>query len=55
MKSPFKSRTIWIAILQAILGVAVIYFTDVGEAGIALILKSALDISTRYVTTQPIE
>lgn len=54
MKSIFKSKVFWIAVLQAALGAAVIFSSAYPEVGGLLILKSVLDIVLRIVTTQPV-
>ena len=54
MKSIFQSRTFWLAIAQAIVGVVVTFFTNAGMAGEALLLKSFVDIMLRVYTTTPV-
>lgn len=57
MKNPFKSKTVWFAILQAIAGiVTVIIANDPALQSVAAIaiFKSALDITLRAMTTEPI-
>ncbi len=56
-KSIFESKTFWIAVIQAVLGLlAVIVAVDpsIKVAGIIAMLKSILDIINRLNTTQPV-
>lgn len=55
MKSVLQSKTVWLAVLQAVLGVAIVIATETGEAGVALILKSIVDIALRYATVEPLK
>jgi hypothetical protein len=54
MKSIFKSKTFWIATLQALLGAIVVFSSSYPDVGTLLILKSIADISLRFLTTQPV-
>lgn len=54
MKTALKSKTVWLAILQAVLGVLAVMYTEMGEVGMAMVLKSMVDISLRYNTSEPI-
>ena len=57
MKSPLKSKTIILAALQAAVALLVL-LVDVGPpawVGVALGIKSVLDIAIRYYTTGPIK
>lgn len=54
-KSWYKSKIIWIAIIQAIIGVVVIFMTQFPEVGAIAIAKSVLDIVVRLITDIPIE
>lgn len=54
MKSWYKSKAIWIAIIQAIIGIVIAAETVYPDAGIVLIGKSILDIVLRVLTTTPI-
>lgn len=57
MKDWYKSRTIWIAIIQAVIGITVAVtheFQDAAWVGGALILKSALDMILRAITIEPL-
>jgi uncharacterized membrane protein len=53
-KSIFKSKTFWIAVLQAIGGVAVTFSSAYPKVGVFLILKSLVDIALRVATEQPV-
>lgn len=53
-KSWYTSKTIWIAILQGILGVLVAIGTSVPNIGWLIILKSIIDIILRGLTEKPI-
>lgn len=50
-----QSKTFWLAVVQAIGGGLIIYFTQMNEAGVVVILKSVLDISLRLITETRIE
>lgn len=56
MKSLFKSKTFWVAILQAVGGLLAATHPDptVKLAGGALVAKSAVDIGLRLLTTEPV-
>ncbi len=57
MKSFFSSKTIWLAILQGVLGIIVAVQTDPSinvDLGRLLIAKSALDIVIRMFTDKPL-
>lgn len=49
-----KSKTVRIAIVQAVLGIAIVVLTEADMVGYATLLKSALDIWLRSVTTVPL-
>lgn len=49
-----KSRTIILAIFQAVAGIAILVFTQAEMASAALLVKSVLDIYLRVDTTQPL-
>ena len=56
MKSIFASKVFWVAIVQAILG-AVLTFdgsTTTPYLGVALILKSILDVVLRFMSTETV-
>lgn len=54
MKSWYKSKTIWIAVIQGILGVIVAVGQTFPEAGYFLIVKTFLDIVLRTVTSEAV-
>lgn len=58
MKPWYKSKTIWLAILQAISGVLLAFFQTnptIGEVGWFVMTKSVLDVGIRLLTQVPIE
>jgi hypothetical protein len=50
MKKIWQSKTFWIAILQALTGIVIAFATNYPTAGWLLVLKSCLDIATRFIT-----
>jgi hypothetical protein len=55
MKSLLESKTFWIAVIQAVVGGLVIFFTEVPDlVGYVAIVKSIGDILLRMVTTEAI-
>jgi hypothetical protein len=54
MKSLFSSKTFWLAVVQAILGIVVIFSTTYPDVGWLLTAKSVLDIVLRFTTTTPV-
>lgn len=54
MKSALLSKTIWLAIIQAVVGGLVIFFTQTDMVGYIAITKSIGDIILRMVTTEAI-
>lgn len=57
IKEWYKSRTIWVAILQAVLGITLAFgveYPEINTVGGVLVLKSVLDMVLRYITTEPI-
>lgn len=55
MKSLFKSKTFWIAVLQAVAGIAVVFSSAYPEIGGLILAKSVLDVLLRVVTTTTIK
>ena len=55
IKSIIHSRTFWIAIIQGVIGVVVVFQTGLPELGWIAIVKSFLDVGLRYVTTTPVK
>jgi len=53
-KSWYRSKSIWIAILQGIGGIMVAVGTEYDQVGGFLVLKSLLDIIVRGITDAPI-
>lgn len=51
MKSIFQSRTFWLAVLQAIVGILVVFMSAYPEVGQLLVAKSVIDVILRVVTT----
>lgn len=55
MKNLFQSRTIWLAVAQAVVSVLMVVFTEADMAGALLILKSVADIALRLDTNTVIK
>jgi len=53
-KSILKSKTFWIAVIQAIAGVIAVFATAYPAVGDLLIAKSIIDVIVRYFTVSPI-
>ena len=54
MKSLFTSRTFWVAVIQAIVGIVVVSLTQLDMVGYVAIVKSIADVILRLVTTEPV-
>lgn len=54
VKGLLQSKTFWLAALQAIAYVLVVFSTSYPEVGWLLTAKSAVDIALRYFTTTPL-
>lgn len=54
MKPWYKSKTIWLAVAQAALGVFVAFEYEYELEGGILLLKSALDMVIRYLSVEPL-
>lgn len=54
-KRLLQSKTIWLAIIQAILGITIAVFTELDMIGYIAIVKSLADIALRYVTKASIK
>ncbi len=52
-KGFFQSKTCWLAVIQAVTGGLVIFFTQADMVGYVAIIKSFGDIALRYATTAP--
>lgn len=56
MKNWYDSRTLWVGILQAVIGIATLGLgiangsTQLNAAGITIMLKSLIDIYLRFTT-----
>ncbi len=53
-KSLFASRTFWLAVAQAVVGVFVVFGTAYPMVGWLVVAKSVADMVLRYITTTPI-
>ena len=49
-----KSRTVWLAIGQAVLGVIIVVLTEADMVGYAVLVKSLADVFMRSITTDAI-
>ncbi len=54
MKSILQSRTFWLAVTQALIGIVAVFATTYPDIGTLLVLKSLLDVILRYETTTEI-
>lgn len=55
MKPFWKSKTVWIAVLQGVAGVAIAVATNYDAMGVVMVLKTLVDISLRCVTSEAIQ
>ncbi len=53
-KKWYFSRTLWLAVLQGVLGVVIVINTQAPTIGWIVVLKSILDILVRISTSQPV-
>lgn len=53
-KSLFSSKTFWLAVVQALVGVVVVFTTAYPGVGALVIGKSILDVILRVLTDQPV-
>ena len=53
-KKLLQSKTVWLAIIQGVVGIAIAVLTDLDMVGYVAVVKSFADIALRYVTKQPI-
>jgi hypothetical protein len=51
----YASRTIWLAIIQAVVGILVVAMTQYPGLGGLMIAKSVVDAILRVMTTDPIQ
>ena len=54
IKSWYKIKTIWIAVIQAIGGVAVAFITTFDGLGYLMVFKSVLDVLLRSITYEEV-
>lgn len=54
MKKLFESKTFWVAVVQAVVGVVVVALTELDMVGYIAIFKSIADIVLRMITTEEI-
>ena len=54
MKTFFSSRTVWLALIQAVTGGVVIFLTEMDMVGLVVVAKSVGDIMLRLATNEPI-
>lgn len=54
MKSIFLSKVFWLAVLQALVGIAVVFSTTYPQVGELILAKSILDVILRVLTTTPV-
>jgi len=54
MKTLLNSKTFWIAVIQAVAGIAVVALTELDMIGYVGIMKSVVDIVIRTMTTEEI-
>jgi hypothetical protein len=54
MKSLYKSKTFQLAVLQALMGVVIVFQTSYPEIGGLVLLKSVLDVFLRVVTEESV-
>jgi uncharacterized membrane protein len=55
MKSLLKSKVFWLAVVQAVAGVIVVFQSSYPEVGGLLVAKSLVDIVLRVITTVQIK
>lgn len=54
MKNILKSRTVWLAVAQAVGSVAIVILTEMDMMGAVLVVKSLVDILLRIDTKEPV-
>jgi hypothetical protein len=54
MKSVFKSKVFWIAVIQGAIGIWAVLETSLPTVGWVVVGKSVLDILLRWITTTTI-
>lgn len=55
MKSILSSKTVWLAIIQGVIGGTIIVLTELDLVGYVAIAKSLGDIVLRFVTSEEIK
>ena len=55
IKPIFKSRTLWVAVAQGVVGILAVVLTEYPELGGVVIVKSIIDFGLRYITKQPVK
>lgn len=53
-KALVHSKVFWLAVLQALIGVVVVFSTAYPDVGFLVVAKSALDIILRLYTVAPV-
>jgi len=54
IKSIFLSKTFWVAVLQAAVGILVVVGTSAPDIGWIMVAKSILDVILRVISTGPV-
>jgi len=54
IKKLLKSKTVWLALIQAFGGIAIAVFTELDAVAYVAIIKSVVDIALRGLTTKPL-
>ena len=54
MKKMWFSKTFWLAVIQAVVGVVAYLETQYPGVGLILVGKSVVDILLRYMTVEPV-
>ncbi len=54
IKSIWESKTFWLAVVQAIAGVIVVFQTHFPEVGFLVMVKSIIDVVLRLVSTSQV-
>ncbi len=55
IKKWYKSRTVWVGILTAAVGLATTFATEYPEIGVIVTAKGVLEIALRFITEIKIE
>ena len=55
MKKWYNSKTIWIAVIQALAGIVAAFVYQYPEIGLLLVVKSGVDITLRLITEMPVK